>query len=171
LVALDQNIDNRDCALESGVPRCSTQQGGAAAPERYATPSSSSDHRRAPVWAAAAAAVRLHATISAGSSSEAIRRNNASESSCEPPRGGNVCDRFKQATVIEPVDPPQRCELHRLQAAPRAGPADQLGLVQPDDRFGQRVVVGIADTAHRGLESRLLEPLGVSNRKVLGEFN
>ena len=85
MVALDQNIDKRDCALESGVPRCSTQQGGAAAPERYATPSSSSAHRRAPVWAAAAA-VRLHATISAGSSSEAIRRNNASESSCEPPR-------------------------------------------------------------------------------------
>src|SRR5450631_1681266 len=59
-----------------------------------------------------------------------------------------VADRFQQPTVIEPVDPFQGCVFHGLQMSSRAAAMNDLRLVQPDDRFGQRVVVRIADTAY-----------------------
>ena len=46
--------------------------------------------------------------------------------------------------------------------APRAAPMDHLGLEQAVDRFGEGVVVAIADAADRGLDARLGEPLGVA---------
>ena len=39
--------------------------------------------------------------------------------------------------MVEPVDPFQGCELHRLQASPGPSRANHLRLVQPDDRLGQ----------------------------------
>ena len=39
--------------------------------------------------------------------------------------GRDVSDGFEQAAVVEPVDPFQGSELHVLEAAPRATPADQ----------------------------------------------
>jgi DNA replication protein DnaC len=44
---------------------------------------------------------------------------------------------------------------------------NHFGLVQPDDRLGQRVVVEITDATDRGLDARLGEPLGVADRHVL----
>ncbi len=48
--------------------------------------------------------------------------------------------------MVEPVDPFQGRELHGLEAAPGAAPADDLGLVEADDRLGQGIIVGVADT-------------------------
>jgi len=78
-----------------------------------------------------------------------------------------VADRFQQPTVIEPVDPFQGCVFHGLQMPPRAAAMNDLRLVQPDDRFGQRVVVRIAHTAYRWLGSRFGQSLRVANRQLL----
>ena len=45
---------------------------------------------------------------------------------------------------------------------------DQLGLVQPVDRLGQRVVVAVALAADRGFDARFGQPLGVADAGVLG---
>ena len=73
----------------------------------------------------------------------------------------------EQAPVVVPVHPFEGGELDCLAGAPRAAPGDELGLVQPDDGFGQGVVVGVAHAAHRGLNARLCEALGVAQREIL----
>jgi hypothetical protein len=57
---------------------------------------------------------------------------------------GDVADGFEEAAVVEPVDPLKGGVLDVVDALPWAPPADELGLVQPDDRLGERVVVGVA---------------------------
>ena len=49
------------------------------------------------------------------------------------------------------------------------GPWPGWGRVSPgrDDAFGERVVIGIADTADRGVDACLGQPLGVADRQVL----
>ena len=47
--------------------------------------------------------------------------------------GWDISDRFEQATIVEPVDPFEGGEFHRLGAAPRAAPVDYLGLEQAVD--------------------------------------
>ncbi len=54
---------------------------------------------------------------------------------------------LRQAAVVEPVDPFESGHLDGFEAAPRAASMDHLGLVEAVDGLGQRVVVGIADTA------------------------
>ena len=44
---------------------------------------------------------------------------------------------------------------------------DDLGLVQAVDRFGERVVVGVADASDRRLDTGLDQALGVFDRDVL----
>jgi hypothetical protein len=61
--------------------------------------------------------------------------------------GRDISDRFKQATIVEPVDPFEGGEFHRLGAAPWATPVDYLGFEQAVDGFGERVVVAVADAA------------------------
>ena len=61
--------------------------------------------------------------------------------------------------------------LDGVSVPPRPALVDDLGLVEADDRLGQRVVVGVANAANRGLRANLGEALGVANRQVLGEFN
>jgi len=48
---------------------------------------------------------------------------------------------------------------------------DQLGLVRPVDRLGQRVVVAVAFAAHRGFDAGFSQSLGVADADVLGGFN
>jgi hypothetical protein len=69
--------------------------------------------------------------------------------------------------MVEPVDPLQGGLLDLVQAPPRATPADQLGRVQPNDRLGQRVVVGVAAGADRGDRARLGQAFGVADRQRL----
>ena len=53
------------------------------------------------------------------------------------------------ASVVEPVDPFQGGELEVLEASPGAAVADELGLVEPDDRLGQGVVVALSGQSPR----------------------
>jgi hypothetical protein len=46
-------------------------------------------------------------------------------------------------------------------------PADQLGLVQPDDRLGQGIVIAVAAGADRGDRASFGEPFGVGVGQVL----
>jgi hypothetical protein len=83
----------------------------------------------------------------------------------------HVADGFEQPAMIEPIHPVERGELDGLEMAPRAFSSNHLGLKQPDDRFGERVVVGIAAAADRRGDPGLGEAIGVAHRQVLGGFN
>ena len=58
-------------------------------------------------------------------------------------------------------------ELDRLEAAPRAAAADDLGLEEADDRLREGIVEGVPHRAHRGLDAGLGQALGVPNGKIL----
>ena len=58
--------------------------------------------------------------------------------------GWDAAEVVEQALVVEPVDPFECGELEVVEAAPGSAVADEFGLVEPDDRFGERVVVGVA---------------------------
>ena len=51
------------------------------------------------------------------------------------------------ARVVIPVDPFQRFPLDLADGFPRAEELDNLGLEEPDDAFGQGIVIGIANAA------------------------
>jgi len=57
--------------------------------------------------------------------------------------------------VVEPIDPFQGRELDGFEAAPWSTPVDQLGLVETVDGFGERIVVGISNTADGRLHASL----------------
>lgn len=65
----------------------------------------------------------------------------------------DVADGFEQTPVIEPVDPFQCCELDGFKGTPGSPPVDHFGLVESVDRFGERVVVAVTDTADRRLDA------------------
>ena len=67
--------------------------------------------------------------------------------------GRDVADRLEEAPRVEPVHPFEGGELDGLQRPPRTAAADDFGLEQADDGFGERVVVGIADAADRRLDA------------------
>jgi hypothetical protein len=73
--------------------------------------------------------------------------------------------------MVEPVHPFQGRELDGVEVLPRPTPMDDLGLVEPVDGLGERVVIAVADAADRGLDARFRQPLGVANGDVLGGFN
>ena len=83
----------------------------------------------------------------------------------------NVADGSEQAAVVEPVNPFQGGELHRLEAAPWPAPVDHLGLEQAVDGLGEGVVIGVADAADRGLDPGLGKTVGVAQREVLPGLN
>jgi len=79
----------------------------------------------------------------------------------------DIADGLQEPAVVEPVDPLQGGVLDLVDALPGATPADQLGLVQPDDRLGQGVVVAVADRAHRGDRPGLGQAFGIADGQVL----
>ena len=81
-----------------------------------------------------------------------------------------VADQFKQPAMVELLDPFQRRQLHRLEMAPGAASANDLGLVQTADRLRERVVVAVADASDGGLDTGLGQPLRIPDREVLGGF-
>lgn len=81
--------------------------------------------------------------------------------------GRDVADGLRQPTIVEPIDLFERGVLDSFEAAPGSAPADHLGFVEAVDRFGQSVVVAVADTADRRLDAGLGEALGVLDRHVL----
>ncbi len=72
--------------------------------------------------------------------------------------GWDVADGFKQGewvnatgsseptNVVEPVDPFEGFQFHLLHSFPRAAPANDLGFVKANDRFGQGIVICITNT-------------------------
>ena len=82
-------------------------------------------------------------------------------------RRRDIADRLQQTPVVEPIDPFERRELNVLDMPPRSAAAYELGLVQADNRFGQCVVVAVADTTDRRLDAGLGETLRVADRNVL----
>ena len=74
---------------------------------------------------------------------------------------------FEEAAVVEPVDPFEGGVLEVVEAAPGAAVADELGLVEPDDRLGEGVVVRVALRADRVDRAGLGEAFGVANREIL----
>jgi hypothetical protein len=70
--------------------------------------------------------------------------------------GRNVSDGLQKAAVVEPIDLFERGELHGFEVAPWSSPMDDLGLVEAVDRFGQSVVITVANMSIRNSE-RLAE--------------
>jgi hypothetical protein len=60
----------------------------------------------------------------------------------------HIANGLQEPAVVEPVDPLQRGVLDLVEALPRPAAANQLGLVQPNDRLGQGIVVAVAARAH-----------------------
>jgi hypothetical protein len=78
---------------------------------------------------------------------------------------------LQEPVMVEPVDPFQGGVLDLVDALPGAAPADQLGLVQPDDRLGQGVVEAVAAGTDRAGGAGLGEPLGVADGQVLAALS
>ena len=51
----------------------------------------------------------------------------------------HIPDRREQPAVVEPLDPFECREFHGFEMPPRASTADDLGLVEPDHRFGEGI--------------------------------
>jgi transposase InsO family protein len=68
--------------------------------------------------------------------------------------------------MIEPVDPFQR-RVDRFEVSPRSALVNDFRLEKTDDGFGERIVVRIADAAHRRLRTCLRQTLGVADRQIL----
>ena len=77
-------------------------------------------------------------------------------------------DGFQKPAIVEPVHPLEGCELDGLEVAPRASSMDDFSFVETVDRFGESVVVRIADAADGRFDSGFGEPLGVFDRNILG---
>ena len=77
--------------------------------------------------------------------------------------GRDIADGFEQAAFVEPVNPFERRELYGFAGPPWSASVDHFGLEQPNHRFGQSVVVAVADTSHRGFDPGLRQALGIAD--------
>ena len=75
----------------------------------------------------------------------------------------HVSDGFQKTPVVEPIDPFERGELHGFEIAPWSSPVDDLGLVKTVDRFGESIIITVANTSDGGLDARLRQSLGIPN--------
>ncbi len=80
----------------------------------------------------------------------------------------DIADGFEQSVVVEPGHPFQRGKRHSFIGFPWCSAVDQLGFIEAVDGLRERGVVAVAFAAHRGLDARLGQALGVTNRHVLG---
>ena len=80
-------------------------------------------------------------------------------------------DGLQKPAIVEPVHPLEGCELDGLEGAPRSPSMDDLSLVEAVDRFGEGVVVRVADAADGRLDPGFGETLGVLDRDIFGGFN
>ena len=71
-----------------------------------------------------------------------------------------------QASVVEPVDVLRDGNLEVVDVLPGALVADQLGLEQRVERFGQGIVIAVAGRADRGDGAGLGEALGVADGNI-----
>ena len=78
--------------------------------------------------------------------------------------GREVVAVLERAAVVEPVDPLSGRDLEILKTLRWAAGLDELGLVEPDDRLGQGVVIGRADSAGGRLDPGRVQVLGLGDR-------
>ena len=76
-----------------------------------------------------------------------------------------------EATLVEPVDVGEGGELDIGEALPGAVAVDELPLVEPAERLGQGVVVGVASRAIRRHDLVGGDAFGVADRQVLDPNN
>ena len=79
----------------------------------------------------------------------------------------DVAQRLHQSVMVEPSDPFQRGKFYRLLGLPRPAAVDHLGLLEPVDGLGKRVVVAVALGADRWLDACLGKTLAVADGQVL----
>lgn len=65
-------------------------------------------------------------------------------------RERNITQRLENPLRVEPSDPFKRRIFHVVEALPGPTPMDHLGLVQANDRLGERIVGCIARAAGGG---------------------
>lgn len=70
-----------------------------------------------------------------------------------------MSDGAEEASRVEPVGPSEGCQLDGLEGAPWAAPLDQFGLEETDHALGERIIIGVADAADRGLDACFGEAL------------
>ncbi len=78
-----------------------------------------------------------------------------------------ITNRFEQAAVVEPIYPLECGVLDRIGVAPRSALSNHFSFVKTVDRFGQRIVVAVADTADRCGYAGLSQAFAVTDRKIL----
>ena len=83
----------------------------------------------------------------------------------------NIAERFEQAAAVVPRDPLERRELDVLEPLPGPPPIDLLRLEQPDPALRQGLVIRVARAAHRPLDARVRQALGIPDRQLLPKFN
>ena len=69
--------------------------------------------------------------------------------------------------MVEPIDPFQRGELDGFKTAPRSTAMNDLSLVKAVDRFGESIVVGIANASDRWLDPCVRQAFRISDRDIL----
>ncbi len=79
----------------------------------------------------------------------------------------DVADGLQQPTIVVPVDPLERGVLDGIKRSPRSFAPDHLSFVEAVDRFGERVVIAIANASHGRLKTSFGEALGVLDGHVL----
>ena len=79
----------------------------------------------------------------------------------------DIPDGLQEAAVVEPVDPFQCGELHGFELAPRSPAMDDVGLVKTVDRFGESIVVTVANASNGRLDAHLGQSFEIVNGHVL----
>ena len=73
--------------------------------------------------------------------------------------------------LVISIDPFQGFLLDLANGFPRFEEIDDLSLEQTGCAFGQSIVIGSPDTANRGVDPGLGQPLGVSDLQVLSALD
>ena len=73
----------------------------------------------------------------------------------------DVADGLQKPSVVEPADPFQGGEFNRFEATPWSALTNDRGLVETVDRFGEGVVVAVAEVSDGRLDSCLGQSLRI----------
>ena len=74
-----------------------------------------------------------------------------------------IANRLEQTAVVEPIYPFECCVLDLIDVTPRTTFPDHFGLVQTVDRFGQRIVLAVTDTADGCSNARFSQAFAVTD--------
>src|SRR5688572_20511251 len=69
--------------------------------------------------------------------------------------------------VVKPINPFEGRVFDIVEFSPRTTAMNNFSLIQSDDGLRERIIIRVADAAHRRLDARLRQALRVANRKIL----